>query len=207
METHPGRPGEKTHTGCIVTCFAVTIGLMLFGVVVWINYEHLTVHDTVASSMAEMRNLAVAIESFRQAHGRLPTVREFYAGDRAPNGIPSTDPPIQYTLTSPVALIAAMPGDPFTRGRRYHYHYYTDGKLCWMLGTVGPDGRSSFFSGAEGGWKNERSFVEGTPGLRSAGDPRFFYPASKGGAPGAADYLYDPTNGLRSRGDIIQTGP
>ena len=165
---------------------------------------------------AEQRNIAVALESYRVHYGRLPTVREYYDGTRkAPVVIPENVPPIQYTLTSPVALIAALPGDPFSDpAREYHYYYYTDVTTCWMLGSVGPNRKPEFLSRHNGASANERRFVYGPPnastsplpGELRACDPKFFYPEGKGGSP-LSTGLYDPTNGIVSKGDLIKTGP
>ena len=204
-ESVPIRANRRHNRIVAVVILAVVTGwVVIFG---WNSYRNTRIHDRQSTAWAEMRNLAVGLESFRQRNGRLPSLREFYTADHEAYAIPSTDPPIQFTLTSPVPHMAAMPGDVFTRDRRSHYHYYTDGKTMWILGTVGPDGKSDFFSGPEGGWKNEKSFVAGTPGARPAGDPRFFCPDSQGGAPGASHSLYDPNNGWHSHGDIIMTGP
>ena len=155
---------------------------------------------------SEMRNLAVAIESFRVFEGRLPTPREYYDATHKTHDT-GVYPPILKTLTSPVSHIAALPGDPFFEPKReYHYCYYSDND-CWILGSAGPDGKIDFFSGPSGGYKNEKLWAAGIPGVASPCDPRFFYPARLGGVPGMIDYLYDPTNGVKSRGDIIKTGP
>ena len=152
----------------------------------------------------------MALEAFRVHYGRLPYVREFYDGSHIANDIPDTDPPIQATLTSPVSFIAALPGDPF-RQREYHYYYVTDVNNCWMLGSVGPNRKVEFFLGAKNSFKNERWFAFGPaepdPNLPRPCDSKFFNPTSRGGAPGMIDLLYEPTNGIASKGDIIKTGP
>ena len=112
------------------------------------NRHHPAVRGRNATVPAEMRDIAVALEAFRMANGRLPTVREFYTADRLPNAIPPDDPPIEFTLTSPVAFLPALPGDPYsTSSRRYHYFCFTDVKTCWVLASRGPDHDADFFAG------------------------------------------------------------
>ena len=110
-----------------------------------------------------------------------------------------------------------MPGDPFRDpARAYHYYYYTDVTTCWMLGSVGPNRKPEFFSGPDGNSENEKLFVHGPPNASTspgpnemrACDPRFFVPEHRHGTPGGMyGKLFNPTNGIVSRGDIIKTGP
>jgi hypothetical protein len=89
-------------------------------------------------------------------------------------------------LTTPIRyLMKALP-DPFGRERGATYHYYTDKSAPegWMLVSGGPDGKIDLtykiYSGA----------------VKKSG---FF------GAVGEfQQYLYDPTNGTMSKGDIIR---
>ncbi len=162
----------------------------------------------VATVQAEQRNIAVALDSFHDFEGRYPTVREFYDGSHLAHAIPADVPAATMTLTTPIMHMEVMPGDPFGKPpREYHYYYFSDGKTGWILGSVGPDRNVDFFSGPEGDFKNERAFIYGIPGVASPCSPKFFNPANRGGAPGMIDCIYDPTNGVVSRGDVIKTGP
>jgi hypothetical protein len=136
---------------------------------------------------AEMRNIAIALESFRAFEGRLPTVREYYDATKLNDGTPSFVLPIEKTLTSPVSHIATLPGDPFReQARSHHYGYITvDGR--WALRSYGPDKDADVdldelmgvIAGASHvGWNDEQ-----------------------------LQWFYDPTNGIESTGDIIKTGP
>ncbi len=183
----------------LLTAFLLVVG---FAVIVFLpSFLNPLAHDRYSTALGEMRNIAVAIESFRVYEGRLPTVREFYSSGKAlPNDVPAESATLEITLTSPVAHIAGVPGDP-CRQRKYSYFYYTDLNNCWILGSAGPDHEPDFFLGAANDFKNERAFAYGVPGVSRACDPRFFR------IPEFSRLLYDPKNGIRSKGDIIKTGP
>ncbi|MBE7559211.1 prepilin-type N-terminal cleavage/methylation domain-containing protein [bacterium] len=181
------------------------------------NFLHAQIRARVASVEAEHRNIAVALESFRVFEGRLPFVNEYYDGSHTPALPQFTAPPFK-TLTSPVSHIAALPGDPF-RQRIFHYTYFTDVNNCWILGSWGPDRARTYFTGPSQ-FTNESTFVFGpatqTGTAPRACDSRYFRPIAQGGdqqaslsptGTGAINGLYDPTNGITSRGDIIKTGP
>ncbi len=184
------------------------------------NFLHAQIRARVARVQSDSHAIAVALESFRVFEGRLPYVNEYMDGTHY-NGLTQFSPanaPLK-TLTSPVSHIAALPGDPF-RGGDYHYAYMTDVNNCWVNGSYGPDKSRTFFSGASGGYSNESQFVFGPPNASPTTpkgcDGRYFLPPSRGGdqlaqlnggGQGAGNGIYDPSNGITSRGDIIRTGP
>lgn len=179
------------------------------------NFLHAQIRARVATVQAEHRNVAVALESFRVFEGRLPYVDEYNDATRL-NGLAQFTPTGQQrkTLTSPVSHIAALPGDPF-RNRLHHYMYFTDVNNCWILGSWGPDRARTFFSGVPS-YQNESLFVFGPqnpqPTQPRACDSKFFNLPARGGditvqPGGAAAQIYEPTNGITSRGDILKTGP
>ncbi len=151
------------------------------------------IRPSIITVQAEQRNIAVALESFRVFEGRLPTQREYYDGTHWNDGIPDDVPEATMTLTTPVSHIAALPGDPF-RNRDYHYGYWTDGE-DWILRSWGPDQAETA--------DLERLGRFLYPSVTDAtGTPRFAaWPQEMG------DWVYDPTNGVKSRGDVIKTGP
>ncbi len=157
---------------------------------------------------SEMRQIAVALDSFFTVNGRFPSICEFYSsGHSQANDIPVKDATFAFTLTSPMDHILKLAGDPYHERRRYHYYYYTDLRHAWILGSVGPDGHPDFFLGAANSFKNERAFVESARLAAASDYCRFFEPRQRGGAPGASAFIYEPSNGFISRGDIIKTGP
>jgi hypothetical protein len=102
-----------------------------------------------------------------------------YPSSRAGDSVPSR-------LTTPIAYMTKILTDPFGRERGATYHYYTDKAApnSWMLVSGGPDGKVDLtykiYSGA----------------VKKSG---FF------GAVGEfQQYLYDPTNGTMSKGDVIR---
>ena len=79
-----------------------------------------------------------------------------------------------------------LPGEPF-RDRQCHYGYWSNGEI-WILSSAGPDHHPDADLAQLGVWLAESGSSLGWP----------------------AEYLanlYDPTNGITSRGDILKTGP
>jgi hypothetical protein len=187
------------------------------GILIIPKYLNRGIRGGVSMVEAQQRSIAIALESFRNANGRLPTMREYYDATMLNYGIPESDPPIEFTLTSPISHIAALPGDPFhPQPHSHHYMYYTDVHNCWILGSCGPDRKPSFFDGKAGAFRKEHAFVYGAsdanpddPSAIFGCMPRFWSTPYEGGHPqGWGHYnLYSPTNGSRSKGDIIKTGP
>jgi len=151
--TPPDRPRSFWRKHLPVWPFLILVAVLLFFAWPVLRANYLSARyggagGRVATVNAEMRNIAVALESFHVYEGRLPTMREYYDATRLPPvEIPDDVPPIARTLTSPVAHLAGLPGDPFSNPPRSRHYYYTDGKICWILATVGPDGENDFFQG------------------------------------------------------------
>lgn len=123
-------------------------------------------------------------------------------------GNPSTDK--FHTLTSPISYLTTYPQDPFadTRGLSYRYHQDRSG---FILGSYGPDTDEA--QGGDLPWN--ASFIDQratnyTTGMEAAYNSRIAQPsitlitgpttttASKG------KYLYDPSNGTSSPGDVFR---
>ena len=149
--------------------------------------------NAAATAEAEMRNMAVALESYRVFESRMPSPAEFYDATRRSDPIPAgaiAPPEEPRTLTSPVSHIAALPGDPF-RERLYHYGYWTDGKI-WLLRAWGPDADADIDLYALGAALHAMEPGKRDPSLW----PREF-----------REKIYNPRRDVFSDGDIIRSGP
>lgn len=87
---------------------------------------------------------------------------------------------LQHGLTTPVAYMPALPADLFAKGGALPMAYYCDGE-GWLLFSAGPD------------WDYDIQ------------RPSEVYHSSKTNpAPALIELTYDPTNGVKSSGDIIR---
>ena len=90
-------------------------------------------------------------------------------------------------LITPVAYLSAIPRDTYGSEGNDELRYGTDGTTKWILQSRGPDGNFDM---------DLQLFLDSTLG------PRFITGTNPG-----AKYVYDPTNGTGSDGDIMRTGP
>lgn len=152
------------------------------------------VRTPVATAHAEMRNLAVALESYYIANGSYP----FPAGADSWAVTASTEPVEGYTprsLTTPIVYTTILPDDHLRTATvdpslpsTFAYRYATWPRTCWILASDGPDGDADiplieFFS--------EDVLC----------DPNRFFIHY-----GGNQVLYDPSNGATSSGDVVRWG-
>jgi len=176
------------------------------------NFLEAQVRSKVARAKSEMRMLDVALTAYHVDQMDYPPwTRTLIGGDR-PGGEQPTAWRL-HRLTTPVAYITKVPKDQFTVGREWDQWITWDGVRVhiwdgydyinfvppgspgatdhlslwghwWRLESIGPDNVSQ--------WGGGRSSWQGTP---LSGYNRF------------PDYIYDPTNGTVSWGDIVRVGP
>jgi len=148
----------------------------------------------VSRARSDLRNLAVCLESYILDQGAYPPAVDGSGNViLAATGMVSAGylPPL---LTTPFAYVGSFPPDPFpvAKGQKKRaYRYATDGETCWVLCSNGPDKKSD-------------TDIADYPSPEGAGCTweRFVSHFGIGKA-----IEYDPTNGDRSRGDIIRVGP
>lgn len=173
------------------------------------NFMEAQVRAKVSRCKADMRTLATAIESYRVDNNGYPWYPDVV--DHPFRGLTPA------TLSTPVAYISALPQDPYNPGLQNQYSAVTypnpnylfnfetraqynfrfggtwdsgDGpgdRVEWCLYGVGPD---------------LVTLLNGSDMHNNAGE----YFISRPGAVGI-DGWYDPTNGTKSRGDILRYGP
>jgi len=184
--------GRFARTGMILGCFwALALAGSIFSLTGYIGFHP---RAEVSRARSDLRNLAVCLESYILDQGAYPPAVD---GSRnvilAATGMVSAGyvPPL---LTTPFAYVGSLPPDPFpvAKGQKKQtYRYATDGGTRWVLSSNGPDGEPDAepadYPSPEGAGCNWESFV------------------SHFGIGKAIEY--DPTNGDRSRGDIIRVAP
>lgn len=177
--------------------------LIVAGAFVAWYYARFMVRVRHADTEGALRDVAIIIEGFRSQEGRPPTPDEYYDGSRRrPDG--RLTPPGGRTLTSPVMYVGypdsrtyysfdtrLLHCDLFREPRgEWHLGYWSD-DLHWILRSVGPDGVEDCSMEALGAIVQSAT---DSAGVRHRQEQLM-------------QYQYDPSNGLRSRGDIIKTGP
>ncbi len=147
----------------------------------------------IARTVEDLHNIALAVESFYTDEGRYPTLREFCDASLLNDGIPADIPDATRTLTSPVPYMRSLPGDVW-RYPQWHFGYWTDGKV-FVLRSYGPDKARTADLAQLGAYLSACG-----PGSATAF-------ASPEWREQYAHWMYDMSNGLTSRGDLIKTGP
>jgi len=186
------RLGVFARTGLILGCFWA-LGFLgsLFSAT---GYIGLHPRVEVSRARSDLRNLAVFLESYILDHEAYPPAVDgsgkmilSATGEVSAGYVP-------WLLTTPSAYLGSLPSDPFpdtNKEKTSTYRYATDGTTCWILSSNGPDKKSDAdvadYPSPEGADCTWERFV------------------SHFGIGKAIEY--DPTNGDRSRGDIIRVGP
>lgn len=172
------------------------------------NFLEAQIRSKVARAKAEIRNLAVNLETYYIDHNSYPFPQEDLIDSDAPcSGCDNADFTQGYggkvptILTTPIAYTSSLPNDPFRKEPLGYgpYQYGTNFLSCWIMTSYGPDLSSQI---------DETNFPTldtvspfGNCQIRE-------YLAQFGGAhsdPNAIEY--DGTNGTTSEGDILRVGP
>jgi len=96
-------------------------------------------------------------------------------------------------LTSPIAYISEIPKDPFNREGNRHYRYgISHHDSYWILAGNGPDGDEDL--------DVDRFCLESGLLIAHNSSDTIYYGYDKP----LTEYMYDPTNGTKSNGDIIR---
>jgi len=170
------------------------------------NFLEAQIRSKVARAKAEIRNLAVNLETYYIDHNSYPSpyVDSLTVAEPA---LPFGPPQFGYAgkvpelLTTPIAYTSSLPTDPFRKlpEGQGPYQYGTNFLSCWIMTSFGPDLVNNI---------DETNFP--TLGDTSPdGNCQYReYLAHFGGShadPNAIEY--DGTNGTTSAGDILRVGP
>ena len=171
----------------------VTVGIIaILAAIAVPNLLQAQVRSKVSRVKNDLRTIATGLESYHIEHRRYPEVLP------PPHEIELGGAWLLKPITTPVAYLGSLPGDPFLppmepeplmppEGRKT-FHYVSspvppDPAKMWALTSNGPDMR----------WDCWGLYHGYTPGLLCGVDPLL------------KDWaLYDPTNGTVSRGDLFR---
>ncbi len=196
---------EDARKGINLSCLINLLNLFLVFVIALLiilpNLLPASKPAPAANANREMRLMSVAMESYYIDHNQYPYPAMGSSWAVVSDGGVS-QPAVGYTphsLTTPIVHIASLPKDPFNTSRSYDpnipstfcFRYATTPITCWILCSNGPDGDADF---------DLKEYVDLKNG---AGCDIGKYLSHQGGK----WIEYDPTNGMKSNGDLFRTGP
>jgi prepilin-type N-terminal cleavage/methylation domain-containing protein len=179
------------------------------------NFLEAQVRSKVSRVRSDHRSLATAIESYYVDNNQYPA--GLWSGvATAPTGTASADSIVGVsgfsrtfllrgttqlsTLTTPIAYITNIFGDPFANTRALPFRYYRDSasRAGWILGSFGPNTDQGTGGDLQWATSGASAHVE-TVYTASISQPSILLVT---GAPAGGAYTYDPTNGTVSSGDV-----
>ena len=168
------------------------------------NFLEAQTRSKVARAQAEMRNLAVNLETYYIDHNLYPYPA--FPEDGGPNigtgdfsiGVSGVIAPV---LTSPIAYTTSLPREPFRRmltGENEKYSYGTNFLSCWIMTSWGPDTEDQV---------DETAYPTLGPTVSdSVGNCNFREFMQQFGIT-TNQIEYDGSNGTTSQGDVVRVGP
>jgi len=192
------------------------------------NFLEAQVRAKVARVQADMRSIATAIEAYSVDTNLYPmaTQGEFSVNSQFPTGEPSpalsgnritfaslgiaSDPEDHFMiLTTPVAYITSLPGDPFADKKGVAFGYTNGADVGWIMWSYGPDTDEQFGSQLDGefhesedweaaAWSNQTVYNP----FRSNPMMALLYMTSDSHPDNDTAFTYDTTNGSVSDGDL-----
>ena len=184
------------------------------------NFLEAQTRSKVVRCKADMRSVAIALETFRVDHNQYPphwNIAKTYFNNSQEAGDPLWNPKansVGASLTSPIAYITSILNDPFRTSSGYgtcSYGYgvdFPDSATAWILEGVGPD--RALNDPCAGGPRTDagqnpdvcfKQIYTDTHDLQQIAT--FF---TAGGVYKGHQFTgqYDPTNGTISAGDIVR---
>jgi len=193
LRWYPGRGKQGRFVRSAVWSFPFWVLLLLAGELLVTPLYFPARRSKVARAKAEIRNLAVNLETYYIDHNTYPPAVDLEGGiipvGESAEGVSAGYVP--WLLTTPIAYTSSLPMDPFHRRGTEHgpYRYATNGEGCWIMTSRGPDE------------DDDITIVQfPSPGV---GDCSFRTFMSQFGGPAIE---YDGTNGTMSSGDILRVG-
>lgn len=213
--THPRRHLAFT----LIELLIVVAIIAILAAIAVPNFLEAQTRSKVSRTLADMRSVATALESYSVDYNRYPPFARTPASFTLPGGPVTGLPadgsgclPSEYAggLTSPIAYITSIPNDPF--GNTLPDDQFTFGGTATITD-------SYYYNLRE--WFDCRGFVWGVSRtnddntdawvLQSKGPDKYFAPPIGGVGVEHVDFPYrweyDPTNGTISGGNVIRSGP
>lgn len=217
---------QKTTSGFTLIELLIVVAIIaILAAIAVPNFLEAQVRSKVSRVRADHRSLATAIETYRIDNNQYPamtmdpalTVDAARYGPGAPATIGRTfrarHNTALLTLTTPIAYITSIFGDPFADVRGTGFTYFTDGP-GWILGSWGPNVNQ--INGGDLRWNNGDIAVPAdanpaTPwraGADEGVETVYVSTISQPslvlltGSTTVGAYTYDPTNGTVSAGDL-----
>lgn len=169
-----------------ITLFELLVVLAVAAVLMVIfiySAQYLVINTRISRVKEEHRILSRALQNYEADYSEYPSTR---VGLHALNG--------------PIAYMVRVPNDPFSSGESKGYAYvrFPGTRYPWVLISRGPDGDDDFLNALT---------IGHTGGALAAGDntDTLTVPALQMQLL-LAVVAYDPTNGLKSKGDIVTAG-
>jgi hypothetical protein len=177
--------------------FTLVVIFTVLGVPVVPGFRDASPRGKTSMVLSHMRGLADALESYRADYNAYPPACDNTGRVVPPNASGVSAGYLSLIPTTPRTYAPAIPLDPFNKRKEagktvnQPYRYATNGSTCWIITSVGADGREDIriedFCDPQKGDCDVSKFLS-RPGIGIA-------------------VMYDVTNGTTSSGDIVRFGP
>ncbi len=162
------------------------------------NFLNAQIRAKIANAVSDMRAISLSMEAYRLDHNFVPPWQNnlgFAEGVLTPNQIR------YYRLTTPVSYLSSIPRDPFTSFLNQE-DYETWGFAYDYVETLSEGGRNTNC------WGHEYRINSWGPDMENGwGGNRYWSGDLENGCTnGVPQFLYNPSNGLVSFGDIVWVG-
>lgn len=164
----------------------LTVAAILTALFIY-SAQYFVVKTRVSRVKEEMRVLSRALQNYEADHGVFPE-------SGSSRGL--------HRLEGPIAYMVRVPSDPFKgagRSMEYAYIGLPNDERRWLIVSCGPDGDSDVLRALTLSYKNSAT------GVLSEDDLDTLTISSEQVDAVLSLTTYDPTNGLRSSGDIVTT--
>lgn len=169
-----------------VSLFELLIVVMVIFVLVilfLISYPHFIISAKISRVKEEQMILVRALTNYHLDYGKFPAT---FKGLTA--------------LSAPTAYLGSIPYDPFSAGREQHHYYYLanlSNDIAYIIISLGPDGDNDFLEIINNNFQSSSPDMTADVPQPAIRDRIRYYLETK---------IYDPTNGIKSDGDLVYIG-
>lgn len=184
---------RSTFAFTLMELLIVVAIIMILAAIALPNYHGAQARAKVARSQSDMRVIGMALETYRLDHNAYPPwTQNLVVGsdDRHPNQIR------YYRMTTPTAYLSEIPRDPFsTKANAFDWE-----KWGWAYDYVDSYDPKNGLLDPEA-WGHAWRINSWGPDCTNGYAGRYI-----GCIDGRPEFLYSPTNGIISNGDIVRVG-